>query len=170
MTSGEIFLKFSADKLEQLSGRIQDCIGRLTDEQIWTRNTENENAIGNLVLHLCGNLRQWIVSGVTGKPDIRDRDSEFHARSGLSSPQLAERLRETVSEVTEIVRNLPPARLSEPISVQGYNVSVLEAIYHVIEHFSQHTGQILFATKLITGQDLGYYRHLNKPKHAEATP
>jgi hypothetical protein len=64
VTPGEIFLKFSAVKLEQLSGRIQDCLARLTDEQIWTRNTENENAIGNLVVHLCGNLRQWIGSGV----------------------------------------------------------------------------------------------------------
>jgi uncharacterized damage-inducible protein DinB len=170
VTSGEIFLKFSADKLEQLSGRIQDCLGRLTDEQIWTRNKENENAIGNLVLHLCGNLRQWIGGGVAGKPDVRDRDSEFHARSGLSGPQLAERLRERVSEVTEIVRNLPPARLSEPMVAQNYNVTVLEAIYHVVEHFSQHTGQILFVTKMITGQDLGYYRHLTKPKHAEVTP
>jgi uncharacterized damage-inducible protein DinB len=170
VTSDEIFLKFSAVKLEQLSGRIQDCLARLTEEQIWTRNTENENAIGNLVLHLCGNLRQWIGSGVAGKPDVRDRDSEFQARKGLSGTQLAERLRERVSEVTEIVRNLPPTHLSEQMTAQDYNVTVLEAIYHVVEHFSQHTGQILFATKMITGQDLGYYRHLNKPKHAEATP
>jgi len=170
MTSEEIFLKFSADKLEQLSGRIQDCLGRLTDDQIWTRNTENENAIGNLVLHLCGNLRQWIGGGVAGKPDLRDRDSEFQARSGLAGPQLAERLNERVSEVVKIVRNLPASRLSEPMTAQDYHVTVLEAIYHVLEHFSHHTGQILFATKLITGQDLGYYRHLNKPEHAETTP
>ena len=122
VSSGEIFLKFSADKLEQLNGRIQDCLGRLTDEQIWTRNTENENAIGNLVLHLCGNLRQWIGSGVAGKPDIRDRDSEFQARKGLSGSQLAERLRETVNEVTEILRNM---HLSEPMTAQSYNVTVL---------------------------------------------
>ena len=67
----EIFLKFSADKLEQLHGRIQDCLARLTPEQIWTRNSENENAVGNLVLHLSGNVRQWIGSGVAGLPDNR---------------------------------------------------------------------------------------------------
>ncbi len=170
MTSEEIFLKFSADKLDQLSGRIQDCLAKLTEEQIWMRNTENENAIGNLVLHLCGNLRQWIGTGVAGKPDHRNRDAEFAARSGITGAQLRERLNGTVRETSEIIRNLPLSRLTEPKAIQKYDVTVFEAIYHVVEHFSQHTGQILFATKLLTGDDLGYYRHLSQPKHAETTP
>ena len=170
MTSEEVFLKFSADKLEQLSGRIQDCLGRLTDEQIWTRNSENENAIGNLVLHLCGNLRQWIGSGVAGQTDIRNRDGEFAARSNLSADQLASRLAETVDQTSAVIRKLPSGRLTDVVTAQSYEVTVLEAIYHVVEHFSQHTGQILFATRLLTGQDLGYYRHLSLPKHAETTP
>ena len=170
MTSEEIFLKFSADKLDQLSGRIEDCLAKLSDEQIWTRNTENENAIGNLVLHLCGNVRQWIGTGVAGKPDHRDRDAEFEARSGVPGTQLRERLSETVREASEIIRNLPLSRLTEPKTIQNYDVTVFEAIYHVVEHFSNHTGQILFATKLLTGADLGYYRHLGQPKHAETTP
>ena len=170
MTSEEIFLKFSADKLEQLNGRIQDCLGRLTDEQIWLRNTENENAVGNLVLHLCGNLRQWIGSGVAGKPDVRDRDAEFAARGSLSGEQLKGRLDETVREASDIIRHLPLSRLGEPKTIQNYNLTVFEAVYHVLEHFSHHTGQILFATKLLTGADLGYYRHLSQPKHAETTP
>ena len=170
MTSEEIFLTYSADKLDQLSGRIQDCLDKLTGEQIWLRNTENENAVGNLVLHLCGNVRQWIGSGVAGKPDHRDRDSEFAARGSLSGAQLRERLSETVRETSEIIRNLPLARLTEPKTIQKYDVTVFEAIYHVVEHFSQHTGQIIFATKLLTGQDLGYYHHLSQPKHFETTP
>ncbi len=161
------FLTFSAGKLTQLSGRIQDCLGRLSSEQIWMRNTGNENSVGNLVLHLCGNVGQWIGSGVGGKPDTRQRDSEFAARGGA---ELRNRLDTTIAEAAAIIRNLPIARLSERTTIQKYDVTIMEAIYHVVEHFSQHTGQIIFATKLLTGQDLGYYKHLNQPKHFETTP
>jgi uncharacterized damage-inducible protein DinB len=161
------FLAFSAEKLTQLSGRIQDCLGRLSSEQIWMRNNPNENSVGNLVLHLCGNVGQWIGSGVGGKPDTRQRDAEFAARGNA---ELRDRLDTTISEATAIIRNLPIARLSEKIKVQKYDVTVMEAIYHVVEHFAQHSGQIIFATKLLTGQDLGYYKHLNQAKHFETTP
>jgi len=164
------FIKYSADKLTQLSTRIQDCLGRLTVDQIWLRNTENENAVGNLVLHLCGNLGQWIGAGVAGKPDTRQRDQEFAARGAVSPADLADRLNNAVSEAVAIIREVPPQRLSEKIKVQKYDVTVTEAIYHVVEHFGQHTGQIIFATKLLTGQDLGYYKHLNQPKHFETVP
>jgi uncharacterized damage-inducible protein DinB len=166
----DIFLKYSADKLEQLRGRIQDCVGRLTYDQIWMRNTENANSVGNLVLHLCGNVRQWIGYGVGGQPDVRDRDSEFAARGGLQPAELSERLQTTISDAAGIIRNLPPERLAERRTIQKYDVTEMEAILHVVEHFSQHTGQIIFATKLLTGQDLGFYKHLNKPGHLETTP
>jgi len=164
------FIKYSADKLTQLSERIQDCLSRLTRDQIWLRHTENENAIGNLVLHLCGNLGQWIGSGVAGKADHRQRDQEFAARGNASSSELADRLNNAVSDAVGIIRGLSAERLSERISVQKYDVTVIEAIYHVVEHFAQHAGQIIFATKLLTGQDLGYYKHLHRPKHFETTP
>jgi len=170
VTPEEIFLKFSADKLEQLSGRIQDCLGKLNEDHIWARGSDNENAIGNLVLHLCGNVRQWIGTGVGQQPDVRDRDSEFQARGGTSPAQLAERLKSVVTEAGEIIRTLPVSRLTESKVIQKYDVTLLEAIYHVVEHFSQHTGQILFATKLLTGDDLGYYKHLSAPQHREARP
>ena len=160
MTSNEIFLKFSADKLEQLHGHIQDCVARLTPEQIWARNSENENAVGNLVLHLSGNVRQWIGSGVAGLPDHRQRDTEFDTRGGMAPPELAELLKTRVAEAAGIIRAVPPARLTERITPQGYNVTVLEAIAHVVEHFSQHTGQVILLTKLLTGKDLAYYQHL----------
>jgi uncharacterized damage-inducible protein DinB len=160
VTSEEIFLTFSADKLEQLHGRIQDCLGRLTAEQIWTRNSENENAVGNLVLHLSGNVRQWIGSGVAGLPDHRERDAEFDARGGKSTPELAELIKLRVTEAASIIRAVPPARLAERITPQGHDVTVLEAIAHVVEHFSMHAGQIILLTKMLTGQDLAYYEHL----------
>ncbi len=165
-----IFLKFCADELLQLSGRIEDCLGRLTYDQIWLRNSDNANSVGNLVLHLCGNVRQWIGYGVGGQPDLRDRDSEFAARGGMQPAELSQRLQATISDAAGIIRNLAPDRLMETRTIQKYEVTVMEAILHVVEHFGQHTGQIIFATKLLTGQDLGYYKHLSKPAHFETTP
>jgi uncharacterized damage-inducible protein DinB len=160
VTSDEIFIRFSADKLEQLHGRIHDCLGRLTAEQIWTRNSQNENAVGNLVLHLSGNVRQWIGSGVAGLADHRERDAEFDVRGGKEPAELSELLNTRVAEVTAIIRAGPAARLTERITPQGHDVTVLEAIAHVVEHFAMHTGQVIFLTKMLTGQDLGYYQHL----------
>lgn len=159
----QAFLKYSAEQLLTLSGRIEDCLGRLSADQVWSRNSDNQNAAGNIVLHLCGNLRQWIIGGVGGQPDVRDRDAEFAARGGLQPADLAVKLKATVSEAAEVIRALPVERLGERKTIQKvYETTVMEAIYHVVEHFAQHTGQIIFATKLLTGDDLGYYKHLSK--------
>jgi len=140
----------------------------LTDDQVWARGGENENAVGNLVLHLCGNVRQWIVSGAGSRPDARDRDSEFSATGDIPVAELAERLRAAVREGVAVLGEVTAARLGERIVVQNYEVTVLEAIYHVVEHFSMHTGQIIFVTKMLTGSDLGFYRHLSRPGGASA--
>jgi uncharacterized damage-inducible protein DinB len=166
----QAFLRFSSDKLGQLRGRIHDCLGRLNDDQIWLRHAQNENSVGNLVLHLAGNVRQWIGHGVAGQANIRDRDSEFAARGGLDKMALLEQLDEAVKAAVATLETLPPDRLMEKTTVQKYNLTILEAIYHVVEHFAEHTGQIIFATKLLTGQDLGYYKHLSEAVHHEVTP
>ena len=166
-----IFLDFSVRKLELLTGRIESCLGRLNVEQIWARGGENENAVGNLVLHLAGNVRQWIVSGVGAMPDVRQRDAEFAARGGASAAELKERLRGTVAEAVAVIGGLPTERLTERVTIQNYEQPVLEAIYHVVEHFAMHTGQIQFATKMLTGADLGFYAHLRTTAaHGERTP
>lgn len=165
------FLKYSAEKLTQLTGRIETCLKKLTDDQVWARGSENENAIGNLVLHLSGNVRQWIVSGVGNRPDVRERDREFAARGGVPVADLIAKLRTTVQEAVATIEPLTSSQLAENRSIQKYEGTVLEAIYHVVEHFSMHTGQILFATKMLTGTDLGFYRHLNTTAaHGEKTP
>jgi len=157
------FLEFSASTLSQYTGRIEDCLGRLTPEQIWTRGADSENAVGNIVLHLCGNVRQWIIAGVGDQPDVRDRDAEFAARGGLQPAELASKLKATVNEAAAVIRALPAERLSQRKTIQKvYDTTLMEAIYHVVEHFAQHTGQIIFATKLLTGEDLAYYKHLSK--------
>jgi uncharacterized damage-inducible protein DinB len=165
-----IFLDCSVRRLAQLASRIDDCLARLTPEQIWMRGSENQNAAGNLVLHLAGNVRQWILAGVGGAPDVRDRDAEFAAREGAPPAELRERLAAAVREATAVISSVPAPRLTERIHIQGYDVTVLEAVYHVVEHFAQHTGQIIFLTKALTGADLAYYAHLTKSAHGRPTP
>jgi uncharacterized damage-inducible protein DinB len=157
---GEQFLKYSAGKLRELASRIEICLDQLSEEQVWAREKESENAVGNLVLHLCGNVGQWIVSTVGNRPDTRNRSSEFAARGAASKDELREQLRVTVESALGVIERLTPAQLTPRHTIQGYDVSVMEAIYHVVEHFSMHTGQIIFATKLLTTADLGFYRHL----------
>jgi uncharacterized damage-inducible protein DinB len=170
-TTERVLLDFAAAKLTQLGGRIGDCLGRLSDEQIWERAGENANAVGNLVLHLCGNVRQWIIAGVGGVPDVRRRPEEFAARGGPAGGELAARLQATIAEAVAVLEQVTAERLTERLVIQGYDVTVLEAVLHVVEHFAQHTGQIIFATKMITGADLGYYRHLERAAGApDATP
>jgi uncharacterized damage-inducible protein DinB len=164
-------LNFSAEKLAQQCSRIEICIDKLTPDQIWARGNENANAVGNLTLHLMGNVRQWILHGVGGDPDVRLRDTEFAARGGIDSTELKRRLRTTVDEASALLRAVPPHRLLERINVQSYDVTVVEAILHVVEHFSGHTGQIIFATKFLTGDDLNFYAHLRTTKpHSEKAP
>lgn len=168
-SSERVFLDYSAAKLDELAGRIVDCLGRLEPAQVWARAGENENAVGNLVLHLCGNVRQWIVAGIGGAADVRDRAREFAARSGPAAAELAAQLKAAVAEARRMLEELPDDRLCRRVRIQGYDLTVLEAIYHVVEHFAQHAGQILYATKRFTGADLGYYRHLDRPRHARQT-
>ncbi|MBZ5594521.1 MAG: DUF1572 domain-containing protein [Acidobacteriia bacterium] len=169
-TLDRIFLEASTKRMEQLLARIRDCVGKLAPDEIWARGHENENAIGNLVLHLNGNVRQWIVSGVGGAPDTRARDAEFAARGGMETADLLGRLESTVREAIAALGNVTAERLAQHVTIQKYDVTVLEAIFHVVEHFSQHTGQIIFATKMLTGEDLGFYKHLKAAAHAEKTP
>jgi uncharacterized damage-inducible protein DinB len=167
MSVETIILNFSADKLAQSCTRIESCVDRLTPEQIWSRNSDHVNAVGNLMLHLSGNVRQWILHGVGGAPDVRTRDAEFDATGNLTSEELKLRLRSTVDEACAVLCALPPERLQERRIIQKSDVTVLEAILHVVEHFSGHTGQIIFITKFLTGEDLGFYAHL-RSRHAPA--
>jgi uncharacterized damage-inducible protein DinB len=174
MSVESLFLECAVDKLRQLVGRIESCVGKLDDDQIWVRgpsgNDEHQNAIGNLMLHLTGNVRQWILSTLGSQPDHRNRDGEFNARGGVSSAELLSKLRDTVEHAAQIIASLTTQQLTRSYAVQGYTVSGVEAVFHVVEHFSQHTGQIIFATKILTGADMGFYRHLQNPAHMENVP
>ena len=137
--------------------KIERCLEQLNDDQIWWRPNAESNSIGNLVLHLCGNARQWIVCGLGFEPDNRNRDAEFARRDPVPRDQLLTLLRTTLSDVENTLRRLDPTTLLETRKIQGSDVDVLEAIFHVTEHFSMHTGQIIMLTKMITQQDLKFY-------------
>lgn len=164
MTIETNFLNYAAETITQLCGRVETCLGKLTPDQIWMRGTENQNAVGNLVLHLNGNVRQWILAGVGGAPDARVRDLEFSARGGMEPAALGRLLHDAVNQAAALMVALPPARLTERTTIQGYEVTLLEAIFHVVEHFSGHTAQIIFITKMVTGEDLGFYSYLSQPQ------
>jgi uncharacterized damage-inducible protein DinB len=154
------FVRVATADLEQFCGRIEVCVGKLTPEQVWGRGAENQNAVGNLLLHLSGNVRQWILAGIGGEKNIRIRSQEFSERRRIDPAELVARLKATVEEAEELMRRLSADQLMERITVQGYDVTKIEAIFHVVEHFAGHTFQVIFATKLLTGEDLGFYAHL----------
>jgi uncharacterized damage-inducible protein DinB len=137
--------------------KIERCLENLSDEQIWWRANEESNSIGNLILHLCGNARQWIICGVGGAPDNRDRDSEFAQRDTIPRDELVTLLRSTLDEVHNTLLDLDPSILLEHRKIQGNDVELLVAIFHVTEHFSMHTGQIILLTKQLTASDLHFY-------------
>jgi uncharacterized damage-inducible protein DinB len=157
------FLRYSVTKLRQEFGHIETCVQKLSPEQVWMRGGESQNAIGNLLLHLTGNVRQWILAGVGGQAIERDRDGEFAARGGAAPDVLRSDLRDAVEAAVQVIEGLPAERLTEQVQIQGHDVSVLEAIYHVVEHFSGHTGQVILLTKAFTNSDLGFYGYLRGP-------
>ena len=137
--------------------KIERSLALLNEEQIWWRSNPQSNSVGNLLLHLSGNVRQWIVVGLGGATDTRDRDAEFAQRNAIPRDELIGRLKQTLHEADETLAALDPARLLEKVRIQGLGVSVLEAILHVVEHFSMHAGQIFYITKLLTAHDLHFY-------------
>jgi len=141
--------------------RIKGCLDKLTEDEVWQRPNENSNSMGNLVLHLCGNLRQWYLSGLGGYPDNRKRQEEFDEKGPVPKSELIQNLEQVLSEVTEVTKRLTLEDLIRKIKVQGYEDSGLSIIIHVIEHFSYHVGQMAYYVKAIKDLDLGFYSGKN---------
>lgn len=128
--------------------KLRRAVEVLPADAIWWRPNDQANSVGNLLIHLAGNMRQWIVSGVGGAPGHRNRAAEFTAREGAASDVLLADLDAAISEVDAVIATLGESDLARRLTVQGRDVSVLEAIYHVVEHFSLHLGQIVYIAKL----------------------
>jgi len=144
-------------RMSENTPRIAKCMQELTEEEVWQRPNASSNSIGNLILHLCGNITQYIISSLGGKDDLRVRDEEFAAVGGYTRAQLISKLEGTVSEAIQIMKNATEEELLKQRPVQAYNFSGIGNIIHVVEHYSYHTGQIAFWTKLLKNKDLGFY-------------
>lgn len=162
-----LFLEFSRKKLlEQYWPRLRKCVEPLTDEQAWWRPNEASNSIGNLILHLNGNVHQWLVASFNRLEDNRDRPAEFNQRESISASALLERLGATMQLASEVLAQLTHDDLVAPYEIQGYHVSGLDAVYQVVEHFGLHYGQIVYIAKAQSGRDLGFYTELKKTGRA----
>jgi len=137
--------------------KMRSAVLALPADKIWWRPDEHSNSAGNLLLHLNGNVSQWILSGVGRRPGSRDRAAEFSARSGPPAPALLSDLENTLAEVDRVLAALTPGQLLEPRTIQGRDITVLEAIYHVVEHFSMHLGQIVLLAKLHAPGSIAFY-------------
>ena len=138
--------------------KIERCLDELTDADIWWRPNEASNSIGNLVLHLCGNVTMWIVGGVGALPFERHRQQEFDERRNIPASELKSRLRGVVEQAEKVLSAVGPDDLLSRRVIQGYDVTVLEAIYHAVEHFGMHTGQIIVLSKARLGYELNLWR------------
>jgi len=134
--------------------KIEHCLSRLTDEDVWWRANEASNSVGNLILHLSGNVQQWVIGGVGNAPYTRDRQHEFGERGAIPRDELLARLKTTLARADQVLGDVDPARLLEQREIQGCEVTVMEAVLRIVQHFALHTGQIILLTKLRTGEDL----------------
>lgn len=154
----ETFRKDARSGIEKYLSRIVRCLQLLSEKEIWWRPNDASNAAGNIVLHLCGNIRQWIISGLGGEPDVREREKEFGERGPIPRRMLVAQLKTTVGEACEIIDGLQEETLLQQFRIQGYDVSGLIAVLRVYEHFAYHAGQIIYLTKLRCGKNLRFTR------------
>ena len=140
--------------------RIQFCLAQLSEEEVWYKPNEHINSVGNLILHLCGNGRQWILSSFGSIPDDRIRHQEFDTGNQISKLALEELLTRTIQDLVDQVTLLTDEDLTNCYEVQCFRENGVALLIHVIEHFSYHTGQITLLTKLLKNMDTGYYAGL----------
>ena len=158
MTVGEALIQESKRHLlEESWPRIDKCVAALSETELWQRDNAHTNSVGNLLLHLSGNVRQWIVSGLGTAPDERVRSSEFEEQGPVPAAELLTRLQSTLSEAGAVLDRLDPNQLLEARTIQGFDTTGVRALVHVVEHFSYHVGQITHMVKAIKDIDMKYY-------------
>ena len=157
------FLQHSHKKLfKEWWPRLRSLVEPLTEEQLWWRPNDASNSIGNLLLHLDGNVRQWMVASFSGQPDERNRPVEFAERSGGTAAALLSPLAATMDAASGELSRIQEQDLLARFQIQGYEVTGLDAVYQVVEHFGLHYGQIVYIVKALEGKDLGFYRELDR--------
>ena len=137
--------------------KIKKCFDELTEDDIWWRAHETDNSIGNLILHLTGNIRQWIITGIGGSPDVRNRPLEFSERNHIPKAELMQKFETTLNEADLVLSRFDVNKLLEVRHFQKWEHTCLDAISHVVEHVAQHMAQIIYITKLRKAKDLKFY-------------
>ena len=161
---GQAFIDQVRRGLANSLEKIQHCVDQLTDEDVWWRPFESHNSAGNILLHLCGNLRQWIISGVGGHPDVRNRAREFSDRRAIPKSELLGRLVQTIREADDVLAELDPAQLRAPRRIQGFDETVLSALMGTVGHLHGHTQELIYITRLRKGEA---YRFRWRPETIE---
>ena len=151
------FLQQSIYFLSLNPPRIEKCLNHLNEKEVWRKPNENTNSIGNLILHLCGNITQYIHSSLGNEKDIRQRDIEFSTPNGFSKKELLLKITEVTDKAIHIIQNTTEEELLRKRMVQGFDYTGIAIIIHVTEHYSYHVGQIALWTKLLKNKDLGFY-------------
>lgn len=151
------FIDQSIHRIDENTKRLMACFEELQESETWTRPNESSNSVGNLILHLCGNIRQYAISSLGNAPDVRERDKEFSARDGYSKNELLQKLIVTLEEAKDVMKDVSITELLRKRKVQGSTYSGVGIVIHVTEHYSYHTGQIIFWTKTLKNKDLGFY-------------
>ncbi|MEQ9299187.1 MAG: DinB family protein [Cyclobacteriaceae bacterium] len=146
---------------EESVPRIKKCLDQLTEEEVWKRPNENLSSIGNLTLHLMGNVTQYITHAIGGATDDRIRDAEFSTSVSYRKSELTAKLDTFEAEVRDALTRFQPADLDRLFKIQGFDLTGIGVLTHVVEHFSYHTGQITWYTKFLKNKDMGYYGGLD---------
>ncbi len=153
----EEFIQNALFRIDESTRMNTISLQQLTEEEIWKKPNESLNSVGNLILHLCGNIRQYIISSLGESDDNRERDVEFSTTSGFTKKELLEKLIETVDDAKRIIFDSSIEQLVKIRSVQGFSFSGIGVVLHAVEHYSYHTGQIAFWVKQLKNKDLGFY-------------
>ncbi|MGW9686209.1 DinB family protein [Flagellimonas sp. 2504JD1-5] len=151
------FIQNANYRMDESLRMVKICLDKLDETSIWKKPNASSNSIGNLILHLCGNITQYGIASLQGLEDNRNRDKEFETLSGYSKQELFQKLSETVEKAKQSFSNTSEPELIRKRAVQGFEFSGIGNIIHVVEHFSYHTGQITLWTKLLNNGDLGFY-------------
>ena len=153
----DLLIKDSLRRWEENYKRIEKCVSLLNEDQVWKTPGPQMNSIGNLILHLSGNIKQYILSGLGRSADTRQRWLEFEAGSRIEVEGLMKGHKNVIKEASEVLKNQSGRDLSSTYKVQGFDLDGVSIVIHVTEHYSYHTGQIALLTKAMTGHDLGFY-------------
>jgi uncharacterized damage-inducible protein DinB len=163
----EEFITESVSRINENTPKIIRCINELEEAEVWKRPNNASNSVGNLILHLCGNITQYIISSLGGADDKRERDFEFSVDGGYSKSDLIDKLTLTIEKAITVIKNMDGDGLLRKRHVQGFQLSGMGNIIHVTEHYSYHTGQIIFLTKLLRNKDLEFYDGIDLNKKNE---